>query len=388
MFAGSALLVLGAAGLATVLVCYPLALRVGAQRAPRPPARKPSPGPARTVSVVTAARNSSGLIAEKLANFSALDYPRDRLQLVVASDASTDDTHEIVRAATDDRVSLVVSTSREGKAAALNRAVAATTGELLLFSDADALLAPDAVTRLAAHFDDPEIGGVCGLRMLARSASGIDGAQARYVTIDSSIKTWESRRGRITSNDGKIHMIRRELYRPIPGDVTDDLFTALSVIGAGYKFIFDPHARAVIRPPSHSPRHELARRRRIVNRSLTGIRRVGSVTDPRRFGLFAVGLLVNKVGRRLIPFFLLLMIFGGALIAGPAATAWALLATLAVIALAALAARLFRDRGPWSRAWSVAGYLSAATAGTALGLIDFVAGRPVVAWEPRKGSGS
>ncbi len=389
MLAASFLTAFGALGIFTVVLVYPLALLMLSRRAP-PAAPPVTPSVWPTVAIITAARNAAALLPAKLQNFRELEYPPERLILLIASDASTDKTRAIVEAAGDSRIQLVEQTERLGKAAAMNLAMTRTDAEMLLFSDADALLTSDAVQKLARHFADPQVGGVCGQRIAARSGARLRDAQQTYIHFDSTLKRIESARGRISSNDGKIHMIRRALFEPIPPDVTDDLYTALSVIAQGYHFVFEPEAVAEVNIPSRDALHEIQRRRRIVIRSLTGICRMRRVLNPRRFGWFSAGLLINKVGRRFLPFFLLILFTGliqMAFTSPYAVPIGAVAAVMFVIAAAYIWAAISTGYPFLLKPVRLAQYMLAGFTGTAWGVIDFLTGRRISVWEPRKKDG-
>jgi cellulose synthase/poly-beta-1,6-N-acetylglucosamine synthase-like glycosyltransferase len=386
------LLVLALCG--AVLAGFVLYLPLLWVAARRRPARRPAPDarlPA--LSVLVAVRNGADYIERKIDNALALDYPPDRLQVVVVSDGSTDGTASILQARERERdrekprLKCVVCEEHVGKAEALNRGMRECTGEIVTFSDADALLEPAALSALAAHFGDWGVGGVCGQRVIAGEGRGLRHAQRRYVGFDSAIKALESRTGRITSNDGKLYAIRRDLFRPIPGGVTDDLYVAMAVISQGRDFLFEPAARASVRLPSRNAAHEVARRRRIVARSLRGIREMRRLLDPRRHGTFALGLFANKVLRRLLPVCLILAFASTAALSPfhPAAASFlALQAAFYVAALChPLLQRVAGNRG-LSRAASVPFYICVGAWGTLLGLADFLRGRIVSRWDPVK----
>ncbi len=360
MLVASCLVATGLFGVFIVTVVYPLSLLLRARESGV--ALPPDPIEWPTVTIITAARNAAALLPTKLDNFCAFNYPPERLTLLIASDASTDATREIVESADNSRIHLVEQQDRRGKAAALNLAVEQTDSKLLLFSDADALLTPDAVRKLARHFSDPKVGGVCGQRLAAHSGAPLRAAQQTYINLDSRLRRLESSHGRISSNDGKIHMIRRSLFEPIPRDVSDDLYTGLSVVAQGFQFLFEPDAVAEVNVPSRDTPHEIQRRRRIVLLSLTGIFRKRCLLNPLRFGWFAVGLLVNKMGRRLLPFFLLLLAAGlfCMLVAQPV-----LLALLFVLGVGGLLISRHAQ------------YMLAGFIGTAWGVMDFSLGRRI-----------
>ncbi len=384
MLAGSFLAGLGTLGILTVVVLYPLSLILRPHRKTEPP---PDPEVWPTVTLITGAHNAATVLPAKLANFHELDYPAECLTQLIASDASTDDTRQVVESAADPRVRLVEQKERRGKASALNLAVSQTDADLLLFSDADSRLAPDAVRKLARHFSDPQVGGVCGYRQTVCSGARLREAQQTYIDLDSALKQRESAHGRITSNDGTIHMIRRSLFAPIPLDVTDDLYTVLSVVAQGYNYLFDRTARSEGKVPARDMAHEIQRRRRIVTTSMTCIFRMRRVLNPFRFGWFSVGLLINKVGRRLLPFFLLMLVIGALRMIVASSVAVPVGVGLAVCVLLGagvwLVATLTRSTRLLKPVELVL-YILAGLWGTARGVIDFLLGKRISVWEPQK----
>ncbi len=291
-------------GIFTVLVAYPLMVWLYALFSSR---RKPSRMPHYRVSLIVVIHNGIDLIVPKLRNSLSLDYPNTLLEIIFFSDGSTDGTTERLAAIDHENVRTLIDVTHHGKFYGLNRAVEAASGDILVFSDADAMLATDALTNLMPHFSDDRVAGVCGRRQVAERNKPLSLAQRLYVALDNRLKQWESRVGRVTANDGKLYAIRRSLFEPVPPGVTDDLFTALSIIRQGHDFVYEPNAVAVVKLPSRNTHHELTRRRRIVSTSLNGIYHHRELLNPSTYGFFSVRLLVNKVMRRLLPFFLLFL---------------------------------------------------------------------------------
>lgn len=377
-----------ATGAIVLFASYPLALaalslfRRGA--APRPPPEPP------TVSLLTVVRNAEDLIEDKVRNSLALDYPAESLRCVFYSDGSTDRTEEILRRHEGERVTVLATPVHEGKIAGLNRAMEACSGTIVVLTDADAAIDPQAVRNLVRHFGDPEVGGISGRATIGEARAALGEAQSVYLSLNCRVRLVEARLGSVTSNEGKLFAIRRELYRAIPEGVTDDLFAALSVVAQNRRFGYDPEALAYIRVPSRSPAHEIRRRRRIVAQSLRGIWLYRGLLNPFRFGAFAIGLAINKVLRRLLPFALLLLLAGSLILS--ARFAWARVATLAQAAFWALAGIQAlvggpRRRGIVSLAASVVFYVAVGQLGTLLGVVDFLRGRRVTRWEPIKSDG-
>ena len=168
------------------------------------------------VSIVIACHNEEANIEKKLHNLFALDYPADRLQIIIASDGSTDATEDVA-ARFSDRV-LLLRLPRRGKAAALNAAVARAVGDILVFSDANSMYDPDAIRMLTRPFADEQVGGVAGDQRYnkRRSAASIQDGECRYWSFDRWLKQQQSRAGSVTSATGAIYAIRRELFATCP----------------------------------------------------------------------------------------------------------------------------------------------------------------------------
>src|SRR5262245_20393442 len=376
------LLSVSAAGILLVFCLYPL-LVVGLgwlRRGGEPAAAWPLP----SASLLVAVRNAEALVEEKVRNSMALQAPAG-LEIVFVSDGSKDGTAARARAAGDGRIEVLELDQHRGKAHALNLGADCCHGEILVFSDVDALLAPDALVRLLARFSDPRVGGVCGQRVIAERGGELDLAQQRYISANSALKRAESRLASVSSNDGKLYAVRRALFRPIAPGATDDLFSCLTIVEQGWRFVFEPRALAFIRRPSRNPAHELARRRRIVARSLRGISLKRGLLNPLRHGFFALQLLVNKVGRRLLPLFLVLFL-GATLALAPRHPAlWAVVALQLVFYGLALSHLVLRARlAPLGGPASVAYYFCVGNLGTLLGLLDFLRGREAIKWDPIK----
>jgi cellulose synthase/poly-beta-1,6-N-acetylglucosamine synthase-like glycosyltransferase len=247
----------GALGaLAWTHVGYPLAAGLAARLRPRPVrARDWEP----RVTVVVAAHDEGTVIERRLENLLALDYPADRVEVVVASDASTDATDELVAsvAAREPRVRLL-RCPRGGKVAAQNRAVKETTGDIVAFSDANATWAPDALRRLVAPLADPEVAYACGrLRLQAADGSNREGLYWRY---ELWLREQESRLGSITGGNGSIYALRREDYVEVDSRFGHDLAFPYLMVQRGRRAVYEPTAVADEKP---TPSNEAEYRRKV-----------------------------------------------------------------------------------------------------------------------------
>jgi cellulose synthase/poly-beta-1,6-N-acetylglucosamine synthase-like glycosyltransferase len=209
-----------------------------------------------SVTVIVAAYNEEAVIERRLENLLALDYPAEKLELVVTSDASTDRTHELVERFAG-RVRLLVN-PRGGKVAAQDRAVRETGGEIVAFSDANATWAPDALRTLVANFADPAVAYVCGQLVLeAADGSNREGVYWRY---EMAQRLAESRLGSVTGGNGSIYAVRRADYIEVDPKWGHDLSLPYRMVQAGRRAVYEPAARAFEKP---TPSNETEYRRKV-----------------------------------------------------------------------------------------------------------------------------
>lgn len=255
-----------------------------------------------SVSMIIAAHNEAASIQAKLDNVLSLDYPPDRLEVVIASDGSTDGTDEIVRGYEDRGVRLL-SLPRRGKAPALNDAVGAGRGEILVFSDANSLYTRNALSALVRPFADPLVGGVAGDQRYVPSGGGdaIASGEQSYWNLDRLLKSAESRAGNVISATGAIYAVRASLFRPVPDGVTDDFYTSTGVIAQGYRLVFAPDAVA-FESVAGTAELEFGRKVRVITRGLRGVLLRRELLDPRSHGFYAVQLFAHKLLRRMMVF--------------------------------------------------------------------------------------
>ena len=259
------------------------------------------------VSMIVAAYNEAASIESKLANVLELDYPRDELEVIIASDGSNDGTNDIVREYASRGIRLL-ELPRQGKAAALNAAVEAATGEILVFSDANSLYAPDAIRALARPFADPEVGGVAGNQVYLPDGETTlkGGGEQGYWSFDRKLKTSQSAAGNTISATGAIYAIRRSLFQGVPVGVTDDFATSTSVIAQGKRLVFAPDAIAY-EPVADSGSAEFRRKVRVITRGLRAVLLRRELLNPFNYGFYALQLFSHKVLRRLVVFPLLVL---------------------------------------------------------------------------------
>ena len=260
------------------------------------------------VSMIIAAYNEEKSITGKLDNALALEYPPGSLEIIVASDGSSDKTVEIASNYASAAVRCL-DLPRRGKVFALIDAVEACTGQILVFSDANTMFEPRALHMMVRNFADDDVGGVCGNQVHAKVAVGDTSTQGErmYWSYDKWLKILESRTGSIVSADGAIYAIRKNLFQaPESAAVTDDFAISTRVVEQGYRLVYEPEARASEPPAGHADK-EFGRKVRIINRGLRSVMLRKKLLNPFRYGFYSLTLFSHKVSRRLVPVFLVLL---------------------------------------------------------------------------------
>ena len=284
-----------------VYVGYPCLIFLLAHLRPRPVGKAPH---LPTVSFVIAAYNEAAVIARKLENTLALDYPPDRLEVMVVSDGSTDATEDIVRTGFGERVKLL-ALPRQGKTLAQNQAVAAARGEIVVFSDATTVYQPGSVRAMVANFADPAVGCVTGTTIYGTEhAATIDEGRAAYWNYERFLRSNESLFASVLGASGCVYAVRRRLYTPLAADVISDVAQAIATVDQGYRTVVEDEAIVHEPAESHTMGEEVQRRARVITRGLRLKFRL------RRFFLlhpwFLVQVLSHRVLRWAVPFFLIL----------------------------------------------------------------------------------
>ncbi len=253
-----------------------------------------------SVTLLISAYNEEQAMKSKLDNTLCLDYPRDKLQIIVVSDASTDGTDQIVRSFEDQGVILLRMPIRGGKTVGLNAALTLATGDIVVFSDANILYRPDMLRNLVKGFADPSVGCVTGdSRYVEGGQSAADIQENTYWSYERMIRLWESLVGSTVGGDGAIFAIRRQLYTPLAPEAINDLVIPLQIVAKGYRAIYEPTAVGY-EPTAGDFWKEFRRKRRIVNRSWRGIMSVADVLKPWRVGMFAWQVWSHKILRWLV----------------------------------------------------------------------------------------
>ena len=348
-------------------------LRGAPAPAPAPPADRQLP----SVSLIVAAYDEQEVIEAKVRNGLALDYPRDLLELIVASDGSSDRTVERARAAGAD---VVLDLPRCGKVRAQDAAVDRARGEVLAFSDANSAWHPDALRRLVAPLlADPRVGYVCGHVRFANPAGGSN-QEGLYWRYEMAVRALESRLGGVTAGNGAIYAVRRDAYLRLDPRTSHDLAFPFNLVKRGWRAVYEPAARAEEKMVP-SIEGEFRRKRRMMSHAWPVVVR-GGMLSPRGYGaLYGLQSASHRALRYASPFLHVLALGPNVALLGEGAVyAVTLGAQVALLAAAAL------GRVLPARPLRLAYYYVLVTASLAAGLWDWLRTGTPAGWEKAEGT--
>jgi cellulose synthase/poly-beta-1,6-N-acetylglucosamine synthase-like glycosyltransferase len=328
-----------------------------------------------SVSLIVAAYDEEPVITAKIRNALALDYPRDRLELIVASDGSRDRTVELARAAGAD---LVLDLPRGGKIRAQDAAVDRSRGEILAFSDANSLWAADALRELVAPFADAGVGYACGqVRFHNQDGSNQEGLYWRYEMV---VRALESRLAGVTGGNGAIYATRREAYLRVDPRMGHDLSFPFNMVKRGWRPVYAPQARADEKMVP-SIEGEFRRKRRMMSHAWPIVLR-GGMLSPRGYrALYAFEIASHRVLRYLTPFLHLIALATNVALIGRGGIYVITLALQCALLVAAALARLIP-----ARPFQIAYYYVLLEASLAAGLWDWLRKGTPGAWEKAEGT--
>ncbi len=342
--------------------------------------RRPELGFHPRVSVLIAAYNEEEAIERKIRQTLALEYPLEKLEVIVLSDCSTDRTDEIVAAFPDSRVRLLRIPERGGKTHAQNQGVKQAQGEIIVFSDATAIYHPKALLYLACNYQDPIIGAVSGRYQYFdpgdQSPTGL--GSVAFWSYENMIKKLQSRVRTITGCCGCIYSVRKSAYTELAGDVISDLVQPLWVIQKGQTVVFEDRALAY-EETTQSTSEEFAMRVRVVTRAMRGLLSVSSLLKPWKFAWVAFQLWSHKVLRWMVPLFLIVLLAANLMLLDSPLYRFTLAAQLFFYAAAFLNMLL-----PLHRRWKPLGlplFFCTLNAAALVSMVEICRGRKYVTWQ-------
>jgi len=335
-----------------------------------------------TVSVIITAHDEERDLAAKLENTLKLDYPPELLEIIVASDCSTDRTDDIVRQFAARGVQLNRRPERLGKTAAQNAAVEQARGEIILFSDATSLYQPNVLRAMMPNFSDPTVGCVAGrLIYIDPSESHIGRGARSYWSYETFLKKHESRVGSLIGASGCLYAVRRSAYVPLYHEACSDFIIATKMVEQGLRAIYAPEAVCTEETNRRSD-YELKMRVRIIAQTFTDLWRHRAMLNPLRSGFYGVQLLSHKIMRYLVPFFLIgLFAASAVLLSASIFYRMVFIAQLGVYACAILAWMLDLA-GIRSRLLAIPQYFLLANVASLIACYKFLRGERYARWEP------
>jgi cellulose synthase/poly-beta-1,6-N-acetylglucosamine synthase-like glycosyltransferase len=334
-----------------------------------------------TVSVVITAYNEERDLAWKLENTLALEYPLEKLEIIVASDCSNDRTDDIARSFAARGVRLHRQPERLGKTAAQNAAVELASGEIILFSDATTLYRTDLLRALVPNFADASVGCVAGkLIYVDRSDSAVGSGAKSYWGYETFLKTHESRACSLIGASGCLYAVRRLAYVPLYHEACSDFIIATKMVEQGLRAVYEPEAVCEEETNQRADK-ELRMRVRVIAQTYTDLWRHRALMNPARSGFYAVELLSHKVMRYLVPVFLALVLISSATLAPRSWFFTALLAGQALFYAAAALGWLSERAGMRSRLLALPHYFVLANLASVIAFYKFIRGERYARWE-------
>lgn len=378
---GAWLVGLAIAGIGYAYAGYPLLLWVLSRFARRP---KPTKSTEFGITLIIAAHNEEAGIRQKLEATLALNYPAEKLQILVASDGSSDRTNEIVAEYASRGVELVNVKVRKGKTNAQNEAVPYARHPILVFSDATTLYDADALQYLAASYLDSRVGAASGRYDYFDPTQGSPSGSgsAKLWGLENLIKRMQSRIGTLSGCCGCIYSVRRDLYTALSPETISDLVQPLHVLLKGYRVVFQENAQAW-EEATRTAADEFRMRVRVATRGMKGLLSVPQLLMPWKHPWVAFQLWSHKICRWSIPLFLSCLLIGTALMASRPAFLFFFAAQLAfyICALASLAIPPMRR----SRILSLPLYFCTINTAFLVGMFNAVRGRNFNVWQPTRG---
>ncbi|MBN3861982.1 glycosyltransferase [Pseudomonas frederiksbergensis] len=344
-------------------------------------ARRHEPAQPMNVSIIIAAHNEAQYIEEKLRILLAQDYQARSLHIILASDGSTDDTVARAHRVIDPRIN-VLDLPRQGKAATLNAGVAVSTGEILVFTDADNQWSTDTLGQLLAPLADPEVGACAGQMSIPVAGKGLSLGDSLYRHYEGWLRKVENRTGCMVSADGALLALRRELFQNVPAEVNDDFFISTCAPVAFKRIVYVPAARVTDQGVDQINK-QWRRRLRVTVGGLQSLAQRRALLNPWRHGLYAIALISHKLIRRLAPVLLLPLLLSNVWL-------WnahgfyrlSLIAQLIGYAVAVVGLLDGQHRLP--RPFRLAAFVLVTLAGMSVGVWQFLRGQRYAQWNPEQ----
>ncbi|POA54850.1 MULTISPECIES: glycosyltransferase family 2 protein [Pseudomonas] len=334
-----------------------------------------------SVSVIIAAHNEGPHIEHKLRTLLLQDYPAPDLQIILASDGSSDDTVAIALAVRDPRI-VVLDLPRVGKAGALNAAVELARNDILVFTDADNQWSTDTLGKLLAPLGDPQVGACGGHMIIPRPGHNLSLGDSLYRHYEAWVRQAENRTGCMVSADGALLALRRELFQSIPAEVNDDFFISTCAPVAGKRIVYVEEAQVLDQGVDEAGK-QYRRRLRVTVGGLQSLAQRRQLMNPWRHGAYAIALISHKLIRRLAPVLLLPLLLANLLLWN-AGVFYSLCLIAQLLGYGAGVLGLLDRSGCLPKVFRLAGFVLVTLAGMSMGLWQFLRGQRYALWNPQQ----
>lgn len=335
------------------------------------------------VSLIIPARNEERVMADKIRKSLAVDYPKERLEIIVASDGSTDQTNETVSGFSGQGVKLVALNPNRGKSAAQDAAVALAKCDVLLFTDANAMLHPDVPQRLVRNFSDETVGCVVGkVTYVNNGLTSVSESEGFYWRYELFLRQLESRLGNLAMGSGPIMALRRELFEPLDPDVGEDFVLPMRVAMKGYRVVYEPEAVSEETLFQRTPATMFKSKVRIVTKDLRGLLLCRGILNPLCYPLYSWGLISHKLLRWLVPYFLIALFVVNLLLLDQPFYRFTLAAQILCYGLAGLGYLCQRTGRKPPQILGIPFSFCLVNAAAAVGVARFLMGKKSGRWQP------
>lgn len=332
------------------------------------------------VTVLIAAYNEEKNIAEKLENTLGLDYPRDKLEIVVASDASEDKTDQIVREFSDRGVILHRVEGRVGKTETQNQTVKIAKGDIVIFSDATTKYKKDAIRKIVRNYEDPSIGAVSGrYEYVNPTGAPVGLGTILFWKYENSVKSRQTRIETVTGCCGCIYSVRKSLYEPLPRDIISDLVEPLKILEKGYRIAFEPEAVAY-EETTETSEEEFGMRVRVISRGMHGLWYMRKLFNPFKYGFVTFQLFSHKVLRWMIPFLLPFLLISNLFLVGYPFYTLTFVAQI-LFYIGAMGGYLLDKMGKKAKLLALPLYYCVVNAASAAAFFRTIIGKKAIVWE-------
>ena len=333
-----------------------------------------------TISIIIPAYNEAKDMERKIRNTLALDYPREKMEILIGSDGSTDKTAEIVKKFENPNIQFVEFAENRGKTAVQNDLVNLSKGEILIFTDAASFIEEDTLLKIVRNFADESVGCVAGRMHFVQTDCNITTqSQGLYWRYESKIRRLEANLGRLIGVDGPLYAVRRDFYVPLARNIISDLITPLLVLKEKKRVVLESEA-FVYEDPTREPKQELTTRRRITLRGLASLFAHSELLNPLGFPLLTTQIFFHKILRWFVgP---LALLNGLACIFLSSNRIFALiLISYFFFAIAAVGGWILDRLGLRNRFLIVPYYFTLVNLAAFLGILDFFRKKEAISWK-------